>query len=128
MRIGQREPEGGRASKYRRRDIPLSVKKIAASYASLIPGSEPTGIHLVRYEELVTKPRQTLEKIAHDAGLELSLDRITNPLWLKAEARHDASWISKLEGGEPSPASVGAYKSVNVGLAKSSFSSRFVGP
>jgi hypothetical protein len=112
LRIGLRERHQGSASKYRRRDIDFIGKKITASYASLMQGSEPPGIHLVRYEELVTKPRQTLEKIAHDAGLELSLDRITNPLWLEREARHDASWISELEGGKPSPASVGAYRTV----------------
>lgn len=112
LRIGQREPSEGEAGKYRRRDIHFIGKKILGSYASLMQGPQPPSTRLVRYEELVTKPRETLEALARVTGLALSLDRIEEPVWLDAEARHDAAWISELEGQKPSAASVGACKTV----------------
>jgi len=111
LRIGQREGEGS-GSKYQRRDISFIGKKILASYAPLFQGERGANLHFVRYEEVVTKPAETLARLARDTGLALSLERIAKPAWLEAEARHEASWISELEGQEPSPANVGAYKTV----------------
>lgn len=112
LRIGQRERPEGQAGKYRRRDIHFIGKKIIGSYEPVMRGDEPSRVHLVRYEEMVTKPTAALETLARDTGLVLSLDHIDSPVWLEAEARHEASWISELEGQRPSPASVGAYKTV----------------
>jgi hypothetical protein len=112
LRIGQRERQDAEAGKYRRRDIQFIGKKISGSYAELIDEPGQLSPHLVRYEELATRPRETLQALARRAGLELSLDRIDSPEWLEAEARHDAPWISELEGRKPTPASVGTYKSV----------------
>ena len=52
------------------------------------------------------------ERLAQDAGLEFSLDRIEHPAWLAADARHQASWITPLEGQKPSAKSIGAFKRV----------------
>jgi len=41
--------------------------------------------------------------------------RIDRPVWLDAEARHEASWISELEGAEASPSSIGSFKRVLTG-------------
>ncbi|MGB2932913.1 MAG: sulfotransferase, partial [Methyloceanibacter sp.] len=112
LRIGQRERPEGQSGKYRRRDIDFIGKKILASYAPLMGGEERSNLHLVRYEDVATKPGETLEMLARATGLELSLERIDNPVWLDADARHEASWISELEGQGPSSASVGAYKTV----------------
>ena len=64
------------------------------------------------YEELVEAPAKTLQTLASATGLKLSLDRIDNPVWLEAEARHEEAWISPLEEQKPSTESVGAYRDV----------------
>ncbi len=112
LRIGQREqPEVG-SGKYRRRDVRFIGNKIVTSYAGVMKAPKPAGMQFVRYEELVTDPKKTLSVLGREAGLALSFARIDNPVWLEAEARHEASWISELEGGGPSTDSVGAYKTV----------------
>lgn len=108
LRIGQRETEG-EAGKYRRRDIHFIGKKIVDSYGGLSEARAPN-LHFVRYEELAEAPKSTLQALANDAGLELSLDRIDNAIWLEAEARHDATWISELEERGPSTQSIGVYR------------------
>jgi hypothetical protein len=75
-------------------------------------GAQPPSAVLVRYEDIVTEPKRTLEAVARETGLELSLSRINDPAWLEADARHEASWTTELEGHKPSAASVGAYKTV----------------
>jgi len=112
LRIGQRERPEDQPGKYGRRDIHFIGKKILGSYASLMGGDAASNLHLVRYEDMVAKPGKTLETLARDTGLALSLERIDNPVWLDADARHEASWISELEGQGPSSTSVGAYKAV----------------
>lgn len=112
LRIGQREPQQGQAGKYRRRDVDFIGKKILGSYAPLMQGPEPSSAHLVRYEKVVTKPTETLEALARDIGLELSLACIDSPVWLEAEARHEPAWTSELEGQRPSPASVAVYQTI----------------
>jgi hypothetical protein len=111
LKIGQRETDSAEAGKYRRRDIHFIGKKIAESYAG-IATARPKGLHVVRYEELVAAPARTLQALGADAGLEFDLARIDDPAWLEADARHDKAWISALEEGKPSTASVGAYKTM----------------
>jgi hypothetical protein len=36
-------------------------------------------------------------------------------VWLDAQARHEASWITELEGTEASPVSIGSFKRVLTG-------------
>ena len=67
---------------------------------------------VVRYEDMASEPRGALQALARDAGLEFSLDRIDHPTWLAADARHQASWITQLEGQKPSPESIGSFKRV----------------
>jgi hypothetical protein len=110
LRIGQRQQTEGKRSKYQRRDLQFIANKILASYSPLMKGAHSPGATLVRYEAIVTEPSRTLEAVAREAGLELVLSRINDPAWLEADARHEASWTSELEGHEPSAASVGAYK------------------
>jgi hypothetical protein len=109
LKIGQRETQA-EAGKYRRRDIHFIGKKIVTSYAGLLADPSAKDIHCVRYEELVEAPAKTLQAIASATGLKLSLDRIDNPVWLEAEARHEEAWISPLEEQKPSAESVGAYR------------------
>jgi len=67
---------------------------------------------MVRYETVASDPKGALEALARDTGLDLALDRIDRPVWLDAEARHEASWISELEGSEASPSSIGSFRRV----------------
>ena len=53
-----------------------------------------------------------IQALAQDAGLEFSLDRIEHLTWLPADARHQGSWITPLEGQKPSAESIGAFKRV----------------
>jgi hypothetical protein len=70
---------------------------------------------MVRYEDLASDPKASLQALGRDAGLKLSLDRIEDAAWLDAPARHEAAWISELEGSKPSPASIGSFKRVLLG-------------
>jgi hypothetical protein len=112
LRIGERERPGGDPGKYRWRDVHFIGKKILDSYGPFIRSEGRPSTQLVRYEHVVSKPRETLETLARATGLVLSRDGIDNPVWLEADARHEAAWISELEGQGPSPASVGAYRTV----------------
>jgi len=112
LRIGQRQPTEGKLSKYQNRDLQFISNKILTSYAPLMKGAQPPSAVLVRYEDIVTEPKRTLEEIARETGLELSFTHIDDPVWLEADARHEASWTTELEGHVPSAASVGAYKTV----------------
>lgn len=111
VQIGQRQIET-KPGRYSKRDISFISKKILASYQPLMQTSQPPKAIVVRYEDLASNPKASLEALARDTGLKLSLDRIERPLWLDAEARHEASWITKLEGGKPSSASIGSFKRV----------------
>ena len=106
VQIGQRQsgPEPGR---YAKRDISFISKKILASYQSLMQAMQPPSAVVVRYEDLANDPRGSLQALARDTRLELSLDRIDQPVWLDAEARHEASWITELEGDTLHPPALG---------------------
>jgi hypothetical protein len=108
VQIGSRQNKPG---KYKKRDILFISKKILASYQPLLPGI-PAGVVMVRYEDLASDPKASLQALGRDAGLKLSLDRIEDAAWLDAPARHEAPWISELEGAKPSPASIGSFKRV----------------
>jgi hypothetical protein len=110
IQIGQRQT-GTKPSKYEKRDIGFISQKILASYRPLLDAAQPS-IVIVRYEELASDPKRCLDVLARDTGLTLSLDRIEHPVWLDAQARHEASWISELEGGKASPASIGSFQRV----------------
>jgi hypothetical protein len=110
VQIGQRQPIGAKLTKYQKRDIDFISKKILAFYLSLI-NSKRAPV-LVRYEDLASKPRETLEALGRETGLELSVDRIESPVWLERDARHEPAWITELEGQKPSPASIGSFRRV----------------
>ena len=110
VQIGQRQA-GAKPSKYEKRDIGFISQKILASYRTLMHAAHPSA-YFVRYEELATDPKGCLHALARDTGLTLSFDRIERPIWLDAQARHEASWISGLEGGKASPASIGSFQRV----------------
>jgi hypothetical protein len=111
VQIGQRQNKPG---KYKKRDILFISKKILASYQPLLPAM-PAGVVLVRYEDLASDPKASLKALGRDTGLNLSLDRVEDAAWLDAPSRHEAAWISKLEGANPSPASIGSFKRVLLG-------------
>ena len=117
VQIGQRQSgtKPGKPGKYERRDINFISKKILASYLPLVHETKPADAILVRYEAIASDPKGALATLARDAGLELCFDRIERPVWLDAQARHEASWITALEGAEVSPASVGSFKRVLTG-------------
>ena len=110
VQIGQRQT-GTKPSKYEKRDIGFISQKILASYRPLMDAAQPSAF-IVRYEELASDPVRCLDVLARDTGLKVSFDRIEHPVWLDAQARHDASWISELEGGKASPASIGSFQRV----------------
>jgi Sulfotransferase family len=112
LRIGQREQPEGAPGKYRRRDIDFIGKKILGSYGALMQAGGAKDVILVRYEDVVTKPQETVAEFKRVTGLPLCLERIHAMEWLEAESRHDPAWITELEEKGPSAASVGAYKTV----------------
>jgi hypothetical protein len=110
IQIGQRQ-SSAKPTKYEKRDISYISHKILGSYRLMTESVEPNAF-IVRYEELAANPKATLEKLARDSGLKLSFDRIDQPVWLDFQARHETSWISELEGGKASPASIGSFQRV----------------
>lgn len=113
VQIGQRQNET-KPSKYERRDILFISNKILASYQPLL-AAVPPGIVIVRYEDLASDPKACLQALGRDTGLKLSLDGIEDAAWLDAPVRHQAAWISELEGAKPSPASIGSFKRMLLG-------------
>lgn len=111
LEIGQRQHEG-KPGKYRKRDIGFIASKILGAYAPWMNSAQSANTFVVRYEDMASEPRGALEQLARDAGLEFSLDRIDHPTWLAADARHQTSWITRLEGQKPSPDSIGSFKRV----------------
>jgi hypothetical protein len=111
VQIGERQsgPEPGR---YKKRDISFISKKILASYQPLMSSIQPPSAVVIRYEDIASDPRGSLQTLARNIGLELSLDLIERPTWLDAQARHEASWITELEGAQASPANIGSFKRV----------------
>jgi protein-tyrosine sulfotransferase len=110
VQIGQRET-AAKPSKYKARDIYAICRKVSSCYQLLLP-APPFGVALVRYEMLVSDMRGSLEALSRDTGLKLSLDRIGGGEWLDAKTRHKPTWITELEGGPPSTASIGSFKRV----------------
>lgn len=113
VQIGQRET-AEKPSKYKSRDIHAICKKVSSSYQPLLPAT-PTSVALVRYETFVCDPRGSLDALSREIGLRLSLDRLEGSEWLDAKARHEPTWITELEGGAPSTASIGSFKRVLTG-------------
>jgi hypothetical protein len=114
VQIGQRQSAATKPGKYERRDINFISKKVLASYMPLLHEGRPNAV-MVRYETVASDPKGALEALARDTGLDLTLDRIDRPVWLDAQARHEASWITELEGAEASPSSIGSFKRVLTG-------------
>jgi hypothetical protein len=114
VQIGQRQSAATKPGKYERRDINFISKKVLASYQPLLQGGRPDAV-MVRYEAIASDPKRALKALARDTGLDLALDRIDRPVWLDAQARHEASWITELEGAEASPSSIGSFKRVLTG-------------
>ena len=112
IQIGQRQPTDGKRGKYRKRDISFIANKILAAYLPWMESPQSANTLVVRYEDLASEPRGALQALARDAGLEFSLDRIDRPTWLAADARHQTSWITPLEGQKPSAESIGSFKRV----------------
>jgi hypothetical protein len=114
VQIGQRLSAATKPGKYERRDLNFISKKVLASYQPLLHTGGPNAV-MVRYEAIASDPKGALEALARDTGLDLALDRIDRPVWLDAQARHEASWITELEGAEASPSSIGSFKRVLTG-------------
>ena len=112
IQIGQRQPTEGEGGKYRKRDVGFIANKILAAYLPWMESPASANTLVVRYEDLASEPSGTLQALARDTRLEFSLDRIDHPTWLAADARHQTSWITPLEGQKPSAESVGSFKHV----------------
>jgi len=112
VQIGQRQPREGKPGKYGKRDIGFIAKKVLAAYSPWMNSTQSANALVIRYEDVASEPRGALQALARGAGLELSLDRIDNPVWLAADARHDTSWITEFEGQKPSPEGIGSFTRV----------------
>ena len=74
-----------------------------SSYSPLLGSEATANAIMVRYEELASDPRKVLLDLARETGLAISLGHLEKPVWLAADARHDASWTTELEGRGASP-------------------------
>ena len=112
IQIGLRKPRKATLAYYQRRDMRSISTKIAASYDPLTLSHSKQGVKHVYYEKIAAAPAEALQALSREAGLDLRLDQRENPAWLPAEARHDPAWITTLEGGQPSPDSIGIFRRV----------------
>lgn len=112
LKIGERELSRRKTGKYGKRDIGFICRKILSSYSPLLGSEATANAIMVRYEELASDPRKVLLDLARETGLAISLGHLENPVWLAADARHDASWITELEGRGASPASIGSFQQI----------------
>ena len=114
VQIGQRQT-ADQARQIRKARHPLHQQEDPWPRISLCCARCRPGVVMVRYEDLASDPKGALQALGRDTGLKLSLDRIEDAAWLDAPARHEAAWISELEGAKPSPASIGSFKRVLLG-------------
>ena len=101
-----------KTGKYGKRDIGFICRKILSSYSPLLGSEATANAIMVRYEELASDPRKVLLDLARETGLAISLGHLEKPVWLAADARHDASWTTELEGRGASPASIGSFQQI----------------
>lgn len=109
--IGVRDKKEGRNSKYAMRNIGYICDKINKSYELCLEGSAPGFEFTLRYEDLVTGPAEAVQGIVSAFGLEGDAieSGLTSLSWLPSSKLHKPSWVSELEGGPISAASVGGY-------------------
>ena len=115
VQIGARELALGRRTKhYTDRNIDFFCKKIRQSYEPLLaPETRPERALLVRYEALVRAPEAEIGRLLEARGQRAAGHSDAAGLrWLDAAKRHKDSWISPLEEGPPSTASVGTYRTI----------------
>lgn len=110
IKIGQRDTERKQTTRYSRREISFICRKINASYRAIIECDIPPSVSLVRYEDIVTYPADTLRRLANETGLPLNPYRADSLTWLEDEYRHQKTWQTELEGGPPTPRSVGSFR------------------
>ena len=110
MKIGQRQITSRETSRYTRRDIDFICGKINDSCRHLLQPL-PARTQVVRYEDFVSDPARELKGLASHFGWNVGeIGRILeHPQWLEPAKRHKASWITELEDGAVSTASVGSF-------------------
>lgn len=113
VKIGQRQIAAGETSKYTKRDIGFICGKINDSCRQLL-GPLPARTRVVRYEDFVSDPARELEALASHFGWQVADIRRTleHPQWLEPSKRHKASWITELEDGGVSTASLGSFAGI----------------
>ena len=112
VQIGERQATESKPGKYRKRDINFIANKILTAYSPWMNSAQSSNALVARYEDVASEPRGAIQALAQDAGLDFSLDRLEHLTWLPADARHQGSWITPLEGQKPSTESIGAFKRV----------------
>ena len=100
VQIGQRQTAATKPGKYERRDINFISKKILASYQPLLHGGQAECRHGPLRGRSPATPKGALRLLLATRDLTLVTRSHRRPVWLDAEARHEASWISELEGAE----------------------------
>jgi len=110
LRIGKRDAERQRITRYSRREVGFICRKINAAYQPLLEERSLSGRAIVRYEDVVADPVSALERLARETGLPLKPDRAHSLVWLEDEYRHKETWRTDLEGGPPVQDSIGSYR------------------
>ncbi|HSO48204.1 MAG TPA: sulfotransferase, partial [Rhizobiaceae bacterium] len=110
MKIGQRQIASRETTKYTKRDIGFICGKINDSCQHLLRPL-PVRTQVVRYEDFVYDPARELTRLAAHFGWQVAdMGRtLEHPQWLEPSKRHKASWITELEDGAVSTASVGNF-------------------
>ena len=115
LRADRAAADETKPSKYEKRDILFISKKILASYQPLL-AAVPPGVVIVRYEGSRQRPESdACKRLGATRDSSCPLIASKTPRWLDAPARHEAAWISELEGAKPSPASIGSFKRMLLG-------------
>lgn len=112
LKIGRRQAERGMKTHYTRRNLDFICAKISASYKFISKEPVLPDVSPVYYEQLVTRPKDTLRRLALQADLPLHLERLDEARWLDDSARHQETWITELERHPPNPSSVGCFRSL----------------
>jgi len=112
VKIGERQREIGMETAYTKRNVGLVCKKINASYRFLFECPQSGPLLLVRYESLVRAPVETLRDVGIHLGLPVDPKRSHSSGWLEEPYRHQKTWVTELEGKEPTAQSVGSYAEI----------------
>jgi len=108
IQIRERERGRGLTRAERKNEIVRAAERYRSAYAAA--GEHADAVFAVYYEDVVRRPQEIIAEVAGRCGLELNGMGTDRLAWGPVDRRHQAAWISELEGRAPSAREIGKFK------------------